>query len=330
MDFIQGKDLTRKEILAAFNVNEVVLGDFGDTKSFEGSKAAHKAFWEECLLPKMFYFENLLWSKFFSKIGQRRGKGRIWAEFDTANVGPLQEDYKEKVDMAHIMFNMGWPINMINKRLKLGMKEVPWGEEWWVPGGYLPVDMIREGATRPNTPAEVNTPAKPKPSKTAFYCEVIEEEFKGKFNKLLFEIRKRSLACFFDQKNWDDVLQASDFIKLRENICKVYAIGISSGVEFQQSVSGIVVEDVDFSEYQATRSLFVIDNLKSFLQEVIFTVKTIKDVEKIRELFNILSVKMDQLAEREAKIIFEFGEQAATEKAQNELKELLQKELVVK
>jgi HK97 family phage portal protein len=172
MQFIEGKKLSREEIMAAYKVNEVVLGIYKDIKSFEGIKSAHKAFWEECEMPKVKYIENLLWSKFFSKLGIRRGRGKIWGEFDLATVGPLQVNYAEQIEIAHRMWSMGWPINEINKRLQLGMQEVPWGNEWWVPGGFLPVTAIMEftknggnAGKQPTNSGEVQgqTPAKKPP-----------------------------------------------------------------------------------------------------------------------------------------------------------------------
>jgi len=322
MDFVEGKNITRKEILAAFNVNEVVLGDFTSVKSYQGGETAHKAFWEECLMPKMIYFENLLWSKLFSKIGQRRGKGRIWAEFDTANVGPLQEDYGKKITMAHTMFNMGWPINMINKRLQLGMKEVPWGDEWWVPGGYLPVDTLRNAA-----PPNQNPPTDPKkdPKETApkkeeyeFYYSVLEDEFKSKFTKTLFNVRKRVLACFFETKTWNSVLQDSDYNKLKEGLEKIYLYAAHNGAAVKQKELNNF-SSFEFENYAKDKSEILAKEFYSLISIIIDKMKDIDNVESIREIFNFIAVKADKVACDEARKAFSYGVEKAIEGSEKEI-----------
>lgn len=234
MQWIEGKKLTREEIMAAYKVNQVILGLYKDVKSYEGIKAAHKAFWEECLMPKVLYLESYLWSKFFSKIGVRRGKGRVWGEFDLATVGPLQVNYADQVDTAYKMWSMGWPINAINIRLNLGMQEVKWGNEWWVPGGFLPVTALLDYAINPPKPGKqpVNTPGpngtnpppkKPAPreeGEAADFVEIreipmgnpreiilgisyeeqllpLERTFRSKTKRFLFEQRKKVLAGIY-------------------------------------------------------------------------------------------------------------------------------------
>ncbi|MFH1684701.1 MAG: phage portal protein, partial [Candidatus Micrarchaeota archaeon] len=92
-------------ILTRYNNKVMWIG-----QSYLGIRAADKAFWEETLMPKTHYLEDHLWAKFFSNIGQRRGKGKIWGEFDLATVGSLQVNYDDKIVTAGRMFTMGWPI----------------------------------------------------------------------------------------------------------------------------------------------------------------------------------------------------------------------------
>lgn len=143
MEFISLKDVTRREILAAFKTNEVILGDYGQIQSFEGIKQAHKSFWEETLLPIMLMIENILWARFFSKLSETKGK--VWASFDTSSVESLREDYELKTNMAKTLADIGFPLNEINKKLDLGFPELSWGNTWFVRVGMVPVESILNG-----------------------------------------------------------------------------------------------------------------------------------------------------------------------------------------
>jgi hypothetical protein len=281
-------------------------------QSYEGIKSAHKAFWEECLMPKVLYFENVLWSKFFSKIGQRRGKGRIWGQFDLANVGPLQVNYKEKIQTAKEMFFMGWPINHINKRLELGMKEVPWGNEWWVPGGYASVNTLRGGKAPAKEPESDDD--KEDDDTTKFYCEPIENDLKNKFTKFLFEVRKRAITASVEKKNWEFVIRDKDTLKLKQALDAIYTTSINVGISTVQSDLGPTHKDFseDIASFRDSRSVFVANNFGNMMKVVIDKLSSDHGKEeKIREVFNLLSAKSALLAKSETEAAFRYGKELA-------------------
>lgn len=284
-------------------------------QSYEGIKSAHKAFWEECLMPKILYFEEVLWTKLFSNIGQRRGKGRIWGQFDLANVGPLLANYKEKVQIAKDMFFMGWPINHINKRLELGMKEVPWGDEWWVPGGYASVNTLRGKPSDKKPKEDEDEVVEDNLAKMKFYCEPLEVEFQNKFKKILFETRRRAIASSFSCKDWDSVVSDKEIMKLKQSLSDIYSVGINSGIEAIQSESGKVDVDEfgnDILSFRSTRASFVSNNFKLLLSNVVkYLSMNGSDDEKIREVFNLLSNKISVLAKGEAEVSFLYGRDLA-------------------
>lgn len=159
MEFIQLRKLSRQEIFAAYKVNEVILGFYSEVQSYEGIRMAHKAFWEESMVPHLGYIEDYLNDTLFLQIE----KGQYMVKFDLATVGALHDDFKARIDTAKIMGTMGFPINEINRRLQLGMPEVPWGDVWWVPMGQIPADVAMEQAENP--PDDPETPAVPSPGK---------------------------------------------------------------------------------------------------------------------------------------------------------------------
>jgi len=320
MDYIEGKKLTRQEILAAFHVNEVVLGMYGDIKSYSGLKAADKQFWEECLLPKTHYIEDHLWSKFFMNIGQRRGKGKIWGEFDLATVGSLQSNYEEKVVTAAKMAAMGFPINDINRRLDLGMQDVSWGDQWWVPGGYLPVGMILDGTV---VPGNAN-PGNPKPAKMFLKqslgelecCDddnnnniisANEADFRSKIKKFVFDVRKKTLGSLFDEEFVHPDIKR-EFAKLSSDLQQAYFHVISNSftkdcesVDSKQKINNTNIAVVS---YISERIELITEKFADLLESLFMTLEELelnKDegAEKVRVVFNLLTQKSMEIAKYE-------------------------------
>jgi PIN domain nuclease of toxin-antitoxin system len=81
-----------------------------------------REFWLKNLIPKMELIEWHLWAQLFSKISG----GRVWAEFDTSAIDALQDEFHEKVATARSLWEMGYTMNQVNKRLKLGLPENSW------------------------------------------------------------------------------------------------------------------------------------------------------------------------------------------------------------
>jgi len=314
MEYIEGKKMTKQEILAAFKVNEVVLGGFEQIKSYLGIKAADKAFWEECLLPKTHYIEDHLWAKFFSNIGQRRGKGKIWGEFDLATVGSLQVNYDDKIVTAGRMFTMGWPINAINRRLELGMEDVAWGDMWYVPGGYLPVNML--GKVKPiSVPPDdkgflLEDTESEKPA-SSFY----ELEFRNKIKKFIFEVRKKVLSSIYE----GDFIRPDvrkDFNKLISDLQRVYFVTIneayleaSKQLQREQKVDSNAPEVV---VYVSMRIGILTEGFAGLLEDLFDVLEgSICDkegkAEKVRIVFNAITQKSLILARKEAVQAVDFG-----------------------
>lgn len=135
MDFIALRKLSRQEIFAIFKANDVALGVYDSVKSYEGIKSAKKDFWQSALIPRINYIVEALWSNFFSKIDG----GSTWMEFDLSTVSALQDDFRDKVTMAKDLVEMGWPLNMVNKRLEMNMDDVAWGNVAWMASGKVPI-----------------------------------------------------------------------------------------------------------------------------------------------------------------------------------------------
>lgn len=190
MDFIELKKLSRSEIFAVYKINEVILGLYSDIKSYEGIKTAHKTYWQECLIPKIRLIESVLYSKLFSKING----GKIVGKFDLSNVEALQEDYHKKVETAKLLFSMGYPVDMINKRLDMGFEDIPGGDV-----GYLPFGLVEVGS-------EKSSPELPEDSKQIPHMETKALSSKNTWNtyikkqKPVQKLFKREIDKFFNKQ----------------------------------------------------------------------------------------------------------------------------------
>lgn len=162
MEFLNQKKWNRDEILACFKVPKLELGVWDDV-NFAVAKVQAREFWVKTLIPKMKLIEWIMWSQLFSV----SATGNIYAEFDLSDVEALQGDMLEKVEMGFKLWQMGYPLNKINKRLKLGLEDVPNGNTAYVMANVNRVDEKGEiiVAAAPITP-DGTAPTKPKPKAT--------------------------------------------------------------------------------------------------------------------------------------------------------------------
>jgi HK97 family phage portal protein len=135
MEFLNQKKWNRDEILACFKVPKLELGVWDDV-NFAVAKVQAREFWVKTLVPKMKLIEWVMWAQLFSV----SGTGNIYAEFDLSDVEALQGDMVEKVEMAFQLWQMGYPLNKLNKRFKLGLDDVPNGNASYVMQNVNQVD----------------------------------------------------------------------------------------------------------------------------------------------------------------------------------------------
>jgi HK97 family phage portal protein len=122
MEFLSQKKWNRDATLAAFGVPKMEVGIIEEGANLAVIKMQSREFWLKNLIPKMNLIEWHLWAQLFSKISG----GRVWAEFDTSAIDALQDEFHEKVKTARSLWEVGYPMNQINKRLKLGLPENSW------------------------------------------------------------------------------------------------------------------------------------------------------------------------------------------------------------
>lgn len=64
--------------------------------------------------------------------------GDIWGEFDIAQIESLRDNLDVKATTAQRLIQLGYPLNLVNDRLQLGMPSVTWGDEPPQQAGMFP------------------------------------------------------------------------------------------------------------------------------------------------------------------------------------------------
>lgn len=262
IDFANLKKLSREEILAAYKVNPVILGLYEDVKSHEGVRAAHKAFWLECLIPRMSFIQEIINNRFISKLGKEGAN--IIAEFDLNVIEALREDYYKKVDAASILQQMGYPINMINKRLNLGMNDVEWGDDFfledskvqavnipYVPKPLEPVQP-KESKVKPKEEPKDDSGSKSTELQDRYLTSrgLSEQKFLSKFKRFFFEQRKEIVSILhnsasegIEQKDVPTILSTvfsdASYKKFNTLLKGAYSFSVKMGAEDVSNEIGI-------------------------------------------------------------------------------------------
>jgi HK97 family phage portal protein len=123
-------------ILAKYGIPPRVanISDKSTALSGKDTKEQHSAFWQYTLIPTLRQFEQILESKFFTRLNLKEtGRFDLWDIPELAE----NEDSQSKRDIAEI--NAG--IKTINDVLKERGKETkPWGDVWYRPNNVTPYE----------------------------------------------------------------------------------------------------------------------------------------------------------------------------------------------
>lgn len=159
MEFLEQRKWTRDEILAVFKVPKSEISLYEDL-NFANAMAQDRSFWQKTLIPIIKGLEAVLKTDLLIDLAPAVSKG-LRITFDLSTVTALQESLSDKIQNAERMARNAWPINDINRRLDIGMKDVPWGDEAYGNSALATYTRIHEGtadgATKPfgeTTPLE--------------------------------------------------------------------------------------------------------------------------------------------------------------------------------
>lgn len=155
MEFTTLKKMSREEIFSIYGANSIVLGLFEDVKSYEGIRAGHQIYWEDALIPLARMIQRII----NKQILMQPSRGKETVEFNMRQSPVYKAMIKDLANTAFLLWKMGWPINMINERLDLGMDYVPWGDKWW--GASSTVDIIENQNPDDSQPLPTSGPRDP-------------------------------------------------------------------------------------------------------------------------------------------------------------------------
>ena len=203
MQFIEQKKMSREEVLAVFHVppTEVMLTGASSSR-IEEQRSSRRMFGEEVIGPELSLIETSV-NRWFMRMGLK-----IRGYFDRTQAAILQESLVEKLTQAKDMKTMGWPLNMINEALDLGMKDVPWGDVALLPGTLVPANLLAEMKELPQKgapPPEKALPA-PEPKQIAPPAPApLTSQQSKKLQRVLFETQVSILKAKDGGKpvNWE-------------------------------------------------------------------------------------------------------------------------------
>jgi HK97 family phage portal protein len=131
------KKMSIRDILAAFNVQPVMLG-IHDDSNYSNAKEQRRAFWIDCMMPRLKKVESVINERLAPDFDSS-----IYVAHDLSGVEDLQEDQKTKAERDEIYTRSG--IKTINEvRIEQGLEPVSWGDTWNAPIGLLPIESHAE------------------------------------------------------------------------------------------------------------------------------------------------------------------------------------------
>ena len=198
LQFLENRKFSRGEICAAFGVPEEIVTTT-DTAKYNVMQGARLNFVENRVVPLCRRLEAAE-----EKAVQTLQPGAVgW--FDVECLPILQQARRERLVTARTGFEMGVPLNELNRLFDLGFAELPWGN-----AGYISGKLQKVGVQEP-APGAAETPGAPEQtgefaSRAGFFLRTLRNAARvddaqhpgpaGKLSRYLFEQRGRVLAKF--------------------------------------------------------------------------------------------------------------------------------------
>jgi HK97 family phage portal protein len=162
MEFIEQRKWTRDEVLAVFKVPKSEISLYEDI-NFASASSQNRGFWEKTIIPILKNYEAVLEAHFIPGL-EGIVADNLSITFDLAQVTALQPNLNEQIANAEKLARIGYPVNDINDKLKLGMPRVSWGDTWYVNSAIVPIDMVLSGevsGAKPSHPSVPGSDGKP-------------------------------------------------------------------------------------------------------------------------------------------------------------------------
>ena len=160
MQFLETRKFSCGEIASIYKVPMSVMG-FGESKAGAlsgGGNALHEdklSFVEQNLAAKCHRYELAV-----DPIVKSFGDDLVgW--FDIESLPIMQDARRTRVDTATKLFAMGVPFNDINQNYGLGFRDLPWGNQGFLPFNLQPADAMEQPEPAEDDPAQPDMPSRP-------------------------------------------------------------------------------------------------------------------------------------------------------------------------
>ena len=238
IQYLEQRKWSREEVFAVLGVPPALMSvlEYATIKS--NIKEQKKQLFQNNLIPKMHFVEDVLRTDFF----EREGYKELTGTFDISQIDALKEDYKDVIDQALKLQQLGYTANEINERLGLGFEEAPWRDQWWIS-----FNMVPAGTSEPEPPKkEVKQIKAPLPDVKRIWrslvrqTEPIEVEYAKALQEYFYKMRQDILSKIFNHKSVkaggtpaEDFLFDPEFDELLEKISRphferAYKVGLDS------------------------------------------------------------------------------------------------------
>lgn len=133
LDFLKQRELNKYELCAILECPAQIVGATSDP-TYSNYDVARTAFWEDSIIPKLEWFQSRINMQIAPAFGPD-----IEAHYDPSSVPAMRSIFRDKVDTSAKLFNIGYTVNQINRRMGLGFDDVAWGDVWWAQMNMMPV-----------------------------------------------------------------------------------------------------------------------------------------------------------------------------------------------
>lgn len=140
-EFISLRRMSQERILSAYHVPKFIAG-VGEEQNYSNAREAERVYWRHGVKPRVDDYLATINQDFLPKVGaQDIQLFPAWGA-----VMALIEDMEKKSEIGRRLFEMGIPLNEINRVLDMGldMTKVPMSEEGFLPVNLVPVSALND------------------------------------------------------------------------------------------------------------------------------------------------------------------------------------------
>lgn len=135
LQFLENRKFNRQEILAVFRVPETILGFTEDAN--RAVAQAQLLHWIHHVLAPLC---RRLEAGLQTLVEAVEPRGELSVCFDLDDLPEMQEARRQRVDAARTLFQLGVPLNDINRVLDLGLPAYSWGNRPYLPQNVQPLE----------------------------------------------------------------------------------------------------------------------------------------------------------------------------------------------